>query len=128
DTINKAAVDGYPISPDLMGRVEADVTATGSPELRAGFEHVQQMAQLFERFRKMSPLQLNGAITDLRAQGAEPAVIKGAEALYKNMTEAIKNDMVGWADRTGMVSMPPLILHPQAAGAPSPEAQTPQRP
>lgn len=116
DSVGKMALDGYAPSPDRIAKLRTAVAETKSPGLAADLDKTELIATQMKYWRTMSPPQLEASLTDLdktmREKGGateDALALKDAgEKLLKTMRTQVGADPLGWADRTGVVQVPPI--------------------
>lgn len=113
--VQKLAIDGYPVSPERMGAVRAAVGAAKNPALTQALQEVEAVQPTIETWRKMSPGALSETLTALdqhmRDRGASEELValrKTGDKLLATMRKEVQADPLGWADKSGVVRVPPL--------------------
>lgn len=109
------AAEGYEAKPERMAALRREVEDSGNPQLKAQYRVVEQIAPTIQEWRKSSPEQLErtlGALDKtMREEGMTPelmAMHTSGQKLLKSMREGIKNDPLGWSERSGALPVPPI--------------------
>lgn len=115
DGVEKMALNGYPVPPEQMGQLRADVAATKVPELAQALDRTEAIVATMKQWSTFNPAQLEMALGSLdktmQEKGATPmglALKDAGEKLLKNMREGVKADSLGWASRAGVMDVPPI--------------------
>lgn len=111
----KMAMDGYPVPPEQMGQLRAQVSAAKSPELAAGLTQTEAIVSTMKQWATLSPPQLEASLASLdktmREKGATDtglALKSAGDKLLKNMRKGVADDPLGWAARTSVMDIPPI--------------------
>lgn len=114
-SLNKMAIEGYEVPPERMGQTRAAVSAAKSPELAGALADTEAVAATMKQWKTMSPPQLEGSLvqldTTMREKGASEqglALRDAGDKLLKTMRKQVETDPLGWADRTGVMTVPPI--------------------
>lgn len=108
---------GFVPTEDQMAGLRARVEAAADPEVRGRFEILEDTAGFQAGARRARPAELDAYATQERArmrtagvtrQGA--ARVQTAEKLADTARAEIKQDMLGWTERTGVMKITPLDL------------------
>jgi len=111
--IQKVASEGYGVASEQWSTLETAAAAVpGGPETVA---MLRKEADWFHTLAGRSAVEAESAVSGLKARTAEEgATTLGAErnrradAFLKNMNTQLKDDPLGWAERAGVVSVPPI--------------------
>lgn len=124
--VQRMAEKGFALPPDRLAAIKSRVAMTTDPELQAGLAEAENLAHWQASARKATPQQIDGFIRGetarLRRDGAEPRAVKRleiAEKLHGEMTRELKANLLGWADRAGVLKVAPLDLSSADAAAQS---------
>jgi hypothetical protein len=117
----KAAAEGYDLPEAEMQALKS--LAGLSPEIEARVERATRLAEWSRAARAMRPEELEAQIGAMREamakDGATPealAVVEHSERLLTEMRGVLKTDPLGWMERAGLFSAPPLdFSSPEAA-------------
>lgn len=111
------AEKGFAPPAEALAAVKARVASSGSPALEAALGVAEETLRWQQSARRRTPAELDGYAAQLRdvarQSGATPAMaarIKVAETLAEEARRELKQDPLGWADRVGLVDVPPLDL------------------
>lgn len=117
ESVERRAKKGFSIPAEEMAAIEAGVAVAADPQVAGALQNAKSLLALQERARILTPAQLDRAIANGRAQmqagGAteqQVAQLDMLESLESEMRGALKDDPLGWADRVGIVPVPPLQL------------------
>jgi hypothetical protein len=113
--VEDAAIKGYPVPADRMGRLKVAVSDTGNPQLAQDLQNTEAVAATVRDWRTLSPAQLEASVANLdktmRESGETPAgraLVDAGGKLLKEMRTQVGADPLGWADRTGVMPVPPI--------------------
>lgn len=111
----KRSADGFQDPPGHLEVLRQAVQNSKNPALEAALNEVETIAPIAAEWRKMSPAVLEQNLGELervmQENGASPTMRKlrdVGEHMLTKMREGVKHDQLGWANRTGVASVPPL--------------------
>ncbi|MBS1180444.1 MAG: hypothetical protein H6Q99_324 [Proteobacteria bacterium] len=106
---------GYPLTPDAMASVKAQVATLADPSLDARFGFLDSMSTWARAAAASPPQALAAQIDDwsraIQTRGATPEDIQKldiAQSLQKTMSEGLKTNALGWASRVGLINPTPI--------------------
>lgn len=109
--------DGLMPPPGVIESFMARARATGNADVINQVASFAQLAEIGGQAARMSPLQLQEEINAARAAlsetGATPdqaAMVEMLETTLSGMTTALERDPLSWAQRAGVVNVPPLAF------------------
>lgn len=115
--VAKKAMDGYPVPPEVMGSLRAQVATAKVPEMAAALEQTEAIVSTMKQWATLSPSQLEASLGSLtktmREKGATDtglALKDAGDKLLKNMRKDVGADPLGWSDRTGVMPVPPIAF------------------
>ncbi len=112
--VEKLAENGVTSKPEDMAATEARIASIDNPELRQQLQDAKDTLQWASAMRRMKPSEVEAEIKAMRASGADEDVggnkrdlhrRKFAERLLANMHGELKQDPMGWADKTGVIKV-----------------------
>ncbi|WP_414462960.1 hypothetical protein [Hyphomicrobium sp. DY-1] len=113
--VSKMAEKGFAPAPDQMASLKTRVQAAADPKLAQTLAVAEDTAQFVNVARRATPAELDQANDQLReklnTEGATPTAVARLDLgvkLADNMRKEIKTDPLGWADRVGLVKVPPI--------------------
>jgi len=113
DDIASTATQGLTPAPATLASLRGQVALIGDP----GLARTAQVLSLAELGRRQTPAELEATIGNMNKTMTEKGASAGAVALrdsavklLKTMRDNLGTDQLGWADRVGLVSVPPLDL------------------
>jgi hypothetical protein len=115
DRIDTNAGAGMPATREQMVQLQTRAASVADPALSARLERSRAILDLAQTGSKMTPGELEGVVANIDATIAEKgasedavALRKTASSLLNTMREELKRDPLGWANRAGLVSAPPI--------------------
>lgn len=123
-SIERRAEQGFAPRPAELAEVEAKVRASSDPAKAARLDEAKATLEWQQWARLQPPAVLDQVLTRERdrlterqgASAGEVARLQLGERLLDTMRSELKQDPLGWADRVGLVRVPPLDLSsPDAA-------------
>jgi hypothetical protein len=104
------AAKGFAAMPQELAAIEAQVASSADPDLAVAYAEARDLLAYQTSIRSLTPAELDGAVREMRA-AAKPGAserlvdrITMAESLLDTMRTEIKQDPLGWAERSGRVS------------------------
>lgn len=123
-SVQRMAEKGYALPPDRLAAIKARVAMTDDATLQAGLAQAEGLAHWQAAARKTTPVQLDEFIraeeARLQKDGADPFSVKRLEiarTLHGKMVHELKENMLGWADRAGVLKIAPLDFSSAEAAA-----------
>lgn len=111
--VNKIASEGYKPTDQRMADLRQTVAASKNPEIVKMYEASVENMPTIATWRQMSPAQLETELNNLnrtmREKGATEqsiALRATGEKLLTTMRKEVAADPLGWAERTGVASVP----------------------
>lgn len=115
DQVGKLAMDGYPVPPEQIGKLRAQVSATNSPGMAQYLDQTEAVVTTMKQWSTMNPAQLETSLGSLdrtmKEKGATDmgvALKQAGDKLLTNMRKSVADDPLGWSDRTGTMAVPPI--------------------
>lgn len=113
-SIDKLAADGITPEPARIANLRQAVAESKNPELQRQFDAMQATLPIVQAWRQMSPAQLEQELSALERQNREhgnertQALLATGQKLLTRMRTEIQRDPLGWANRAGVVTVPPI--------------------
>ncbi len=115
---------GYPIAPDRMAGINAQITMLGATakneKLTEQLAQAQVNGAMVQRLQVLPPDEQAAHVAQLRAEAQARGASEGdthaiaiADKLLANTRAGIKADPLGWATKTGLYKVPALDLDPR---------------
>lgn len=115
DDVNKRATEGYRTSDADITQIRHAIATNKNPALNSYYKTTLQNMDTLQEWRRLSPAQLGNQLDRLERQmnerGADDtskALLKNGRDLQKTMNKEIKEDPLGWMNRTGTADVPPI--------------------
>jgi hypothetical protein len=133
-SVGDRAKKGFAAPPEELAAIEANVAATADPALAAAFTDAKDVLAFQNSVRGMAPAELDATVRALRDQAGKSGAserladrIAMAEGVLDTMRTEIKQDPLGWAERSGRVSkVAPLDFSSAATASASLKARIAQ--
>lgn len=123
-SLAKRAEKGFPAPPEELAAIEAKVAAAGDPRTAADLQNAKGLLELQEAARSWTPAQIDGVILQgrqrMQSEGAstdQTGRLALLEGLETTMRTELKQDPLGWADRVGVLKVPPLNFSDEVEAA-----------
>lgn len=130
--VQRLAEKGYAPPADQLAGLRGRVAVTGSGDLALALAEAEDLAQWQASARRARPEELDTFARAERSRmrdGADPRTVARVEMAEKLADEArreLKQDPLGWADRSGVLKIAPLDLSSPDATAVSLQARVAQ--
>src|SRR5215472_8217745 len=114
-SVEGLALQGYAIPSDQIAGLRDQVQAAKRPELDAALATTSQIVDTMRQWRTLSAPQLeqvlDGLDKTIREKGATDigtSLYAAGQKLLTQMRTQVGKDPLGWADRTGVMAVPPI--------------------
>lgn len=121
--VAKQAEDGVPVPAGDMAALKAKVSAAGDPKLAADLDDAVELLKFQQFARTRTPPELDtflaGERNRVEKDGASPFEAKRldlGEKLLDRQRIELKQDPLGWAEKAGVVQVPPVDMSSAEAG------------